>query len=267
MSEAAEQLPDNIDMGEPAVETPPETPQEEVVAAEPEHPPKVEFDETQQRIFNEEIGKKVAKQREAERKAEELERKAADLEAKLKEVSQPQRPHIPDAPDPFADDYEAQVKARDDALLRAAEYDTQQRFAHEQAQQAQHQSEMAQRQQLVESVQSYSERAGKLGIAADELQQAGNMVGQYGLHDDVVDHILRDRQGPSLTLYLANNPLELEQVRQMKPTLAAIYLENQIKAKAVASRPRPDLAPAPVETVRGSGAPEPEGGVPGVVYE
>ena len=229
--------------------------------------PAVTFSDEQQAKFNDEIGKKVAKQREAERAAEEATARLAETEAKLAQATAPMRPAVPEMPDPYDDDFEVKVKARDEALVLAAQYDAATQQAEQrknyEAQQTAHKAQ----EELITTVKSYTERAEKLGVNAAELQQAGNMVAQYGIGNEVASYILNEDQGPSITVYLSKNPLELEQIRQMGPMQAAVYIENNIKAKAVASRPPPTPGPEPIDNPTGAGMPEGERGPKGAVYE
>lgn len=256
---------DDGEEGAPAapVETAPETPPAPEAT---ETAPKIEFTAEQQAKFNDEIGKKVAKQREAERLVEEERTKREAAEAELNRLKAPQRPVIPEPPEQYDDDYAAKLAARDAALRDAAMFDAsvqQQQYS----QQQQHQAEQKKTQEaLLEKVTTYSGRADKLGIDSTELQAAGNTVAQGGLDNSVVDYILTEEQGPAITTYLANNPLELDTIREMSPMQAGVYIANTVKAKAISSRPSPNPPPAPVDNPGGAGMPE-SAGLKGVVYE
>jgi TPR repeat protein len=100
-----------------------------------------------------------------------------------------------------------------------------------------------QQEALVDKVQAYSQRAKRLGISADELQAAGAVVGQFGLHDDVVDFILEDDKGPLITKYLSQNLAELDKLISMSTTDAAVRIATTIKADATAFKPKPTNDP------------------------
>jgi hypothetical protein len=68
-------------------------------------------------------------------------------------------------------------------------------------------------------------------------------------------------------MYLSQNPLEMETVRQMSPMQAAVYIDTQVKAKAVSSRPTPNPISEPTEVLKGAGQPEGDRGPKGAVYE
>ena len=251
----------DIDPGvEEAEESPEETTSEvkedseEKKEANVPEKPKIEFNEEQQRFINEEIiGKKVAKQREAERQAQEERQRREELEAELARLKAPSRPEIPPIPDYFEDNYEQKVRERDEAIRKAVEYDAQQRILSEQREAAAQREQQAQQEIMYGKVQDYSKRADKLGIKPDELQRAGNYVAQYELDDRLIEEILDDDHGPAITVYLANNPMEIEQIRAMRPTKAWAYIESKIKAEAIGSRAKPKPSPEPLDNPKGTG--------------
>ena len=226
-----------------------------------ENPEKhITFSEEQQRILDEAVGKKVFKLREKEREAEALKKRLEELEAKIPEQ---RRPNVPDIPDPFAlsdEEYRRQLYQRDEALKQAIAYDQQQQMLKQQQQQLEQQRLQKQQEVLTEKVQSYSQRAVKLGIKAEELQAAGNTIAQFGIHDDVASYILEEDSGPLITTYLSKNLLELEKVREMSPAAAAVYIATTVKQKAAALKPKVNSAPDPLEQPHGAGtAPKPRG--------
>jgi hypothetical protein len=217
------------------------------------------FTEEQQRIFDEAIGKKVFKLREKEREAE-------NLRKQLEELRKPEtqsRPAIPEMPDPFSvsdDEYKRKIREREQALISAAAYDAQQRLVEQQQRAMAEEAARMQQEALVEKVQSYSERAKTLGVRPDELQAAGAVVGQFGIDDSLVQYILEDDHGPLITKYLSQNVQELDNLRYMHPTMAAVRIATHIKAKAAALKPRLTNVPNPIRTPQPSGiAPKPKG--------
>lgn len=229
----------------------------------------VEFSEEQQKALNEAIGKKVFKQREAERERDRL---AKELEELKKQVPKERRPEVPDLPDPYAltdDQYRAQQAKRDDALRSAAAYDAKQLALQEQVSRAREQQEQARHTQLREQVGAYAQRATKLGIKPEELQEASHVCGAFGLGGDdaLTQFILDDDQGPLITKYLAKNPLELEKLVAMPATQAAVRIATFIKDKAVALKPKVNTAPDPVDSPRSSGSVQKARGPQGATFE
>ncbi len=251
-----EELPEDLPKEAAAEEAP-------VVKAVEDDP--VTFDERQQAKFNEEIGRKVAKQREAERVASEERNRREELERKLAELQAPVRPDIPPVPDPYDQDFQAKSQFRDAMIAKAAQYDAQVRWNQQQIEDARAKEAAKGQQVLQQTAVTYAETAAKLGVQAQELQQAGAAVAQYGINDRLATRILKDERGPEITVYLSKNLQDLDALSNMEPEDAAVYIETVIKPKA--KRGPPTLAPAPVETLKGSGSPEGYTGPDGATYE
>lgn len=233
-----------------------------------EETPKVEFDEGQQKLVDDIIGKKTFQMRQSERdsdaKINELQKQLEEANSK---VPQQTRPNVPEMPDAFDDNYQEQMTQRDEAIRQAAEFDGRQ--SAQQAQlQVQQQAALAEQQQAFNKVvESYTDNATKLGVDATELQAAGAIVANYGLNDQVVEFILQDDQGPLITKYLANNPLEMETLRNLSPMGAAVRIGNEIKKQAAALGVKSRSAPDPAETLQGSGVSPKKAGLQSATYE
>lgn len=226
------------------------------------------FDEKQNEFINQKIvGKHYGKRREAEEKleAERLAREKAERE--LMQLKEPQRPEVPPIPDPYDDNFEAKMAEREQAIAAQAVYDRDKAAREYMTQLQQKEAQEKAQQEFVQSVTTYSERAKNLGISPVELEAAGDKVARYGVSDDIVNHILHDKQGPQVTMYLAKNPLEVEKLQTMIPTQAAVYIETQIKPKAIVSKAKPDDTPEPVDTPNGKGMPEAQRGPKNATYE
>lgn len=220
----------------------------------------IKFDEEQQRVFNDAVGKKVFKLREKEREAESLKKQLDELQAKLGER---QAPKIPDLPDPFRlsdEEYRQSQHRRDQALRAAAEYDMQQQAVQQQQQALKQQEWQKQQEEMTTKVKSYSDRATTFGITPEQLQEAGNAVAQFGIDESLVNIILDETDGPLITKYLAKNPLELDALRYLPPAQAAVRIATEIKQKAASLKPKVNNAPDPLEQPHGAGsAPKPRG--------
>lgn len=223
---------------------------------------KVEFTPEQQAVFDKAIAEKTFKRREAEREAERLK---AELDQVRAQLPKEQRPTIPPMPDPYDEDFNQRVFARDEALRKAAEWDARERFMQEQKAQHEHRQQLDRMQSLQKTVESYSKRAASLNIDANELALAGQTVGVYGIDESLASHILEHDKGPAITVYLAANPHELETMRAMNPIRAGVYLETVIAQKA-ATRTKTG-APPPPDTLGNGGAPKAERGPKGARYE
>jgi len=274
MNSEAEPLPDpfeeeNTPGDPPLTEVAEPADPEQEATPEPEKEPeataekKVEFTPEQQAVFDQAIGKKTAKAREAERRAEEAERRAEEAQRQLAQFNAPVKQNVPDYPDPYDADFQAKLQQREAIIAHNARVDWEMQQRQQQDQVAQQQKAQREQAALQESVATYTQQAAKLGITQDRLAQAGASVAQFGIHNDLVTHILGDDHGPAITVYLADHPLELEQVASMSPLQAAAYIEREVKPKM---RKKVDPPPAPVPTLKGSGIPEKDRGVAGSTY-
>lgn len=189
-----------------------------------------------------------------------LERDLAQEREKLARFEQDERDrqaalvgNIPDIPDPFDDDFDFKVRAREQALIAQANFNAQNQYHLQQQQNSQHQAAQAKQQQVHDSMASYSKKALDLGIDQNELQAAGNTVANYGLSDDLVMHILADSDGPLITKHLAANPQDGYKLASMSPYEVGTFL-GDVKKKAGALKPRTSSAPNPATNLRGNGA-------------
>ena len=203
--------------------------------------------------INDAINRQHKKFRDEERRANELQTKL-DAQAKELDGFKNQAPAtVPEMPDPFDDDYDSKLKARDEALVEQAKYDASQNLVKQQQEQAQQQAAYEQQKQVNDSIQTYTKRATDYGISSEELQQAGNLVASYGVSNDLTMEILKDEDGPLITKYLAANPLELDSIRNMNLYQQANYINSSVRAKAVQLKPKNSNAPAPADTLSGNG--------------
>jgi multidrug efflux pump subunit AcrB len=235
-------------------------------ASEGQHEEKVIFDEAQQAKVDEIIGKKTYEARQRER---ELEAEREALRKQLEEVSQqvPQneRPAIPPVPDPFDDDYDEQIKARDAALLKAAEFDAQQSLKAEQSKREQEQKMLQEAKALEERAQTHAEKAKKLNVTDEELAQSQKVLVNFGISPEIAEYILDDDQGPLIQRYLAQHPQELDQVVRMPSHRGLIHLATEIKSKAAVKTT--SNAPEPPDMLEGGGSPPSKRGPAGLTIE
>lgn len=216
-----------------------------------EKPKKVSFTPEQQEVVNGIIGKKTKQQRDAERRALQLENELAELRAK---VPQAQRPEIPPMPNVYDDDFEAKVAQRDNAIRAAAAFDAEVLMNQRREAEATAKLQQERQQQFVQTVETYSGRAKDLGINAEELKAAGQAIGQ-SVPPQLAKYILEDEIGPAITMFLSKNPVILENLQDMDPMRAAVYLETKIKARVVAlqgQRKQRRTPPPPRTLGRGS---------------
>jgi len=198
--------------------------------------------------FNKQYGEKKQLERDLQ-----LERqKLAVFEQEKRERAAAQVGTIPPMPDPFDDDFDDKVKARDQAIIANANYNAQNQAYLQQQQDSQQQAAQAKQEQIGKSVQDYTSKAVGLGIKQEELKAAGNTVAGYGLSDDLVMYILADSDGPLITKYLAANPRDGYQLASMSPYQAGSFLDG-VKAKAGALKPKKTNVPNPATNLQGNG--------------
>ena len=222
-----------------------------------------EVEENGPERYNQRINKKHRELMEERRQREAAEARIQELEAKQQQT---QRPEIPPLPDPYDEDFDAQMHARDRKILEVARYDAQQAALNEQHQQQQLQRQQQEKQQLETLATTYAQRAAKLKISPAALKDAGETVAAIGIDQQIVEHILQDERGPLITKYLADNPDELERMQTMTPVRAAVYLETTVKGKINGGVRRVNV-PEPPETLSGGGATKRERGPKGARYE
>jgi hypothetical protein len=257
MGEEALDIAPVEDIAEPIAEAP----TEEFVEEAPEP---VSFSETQQKVFDDAIAKKVGKQRDAERQSEAL---RVELEQAKQAIPKPIRPDVPPPPDPYDDNYAAKLADRDAKMMDAAAFDGVERQNYNRQQAAEQQKAADANQVLVKKVEDYADRAKKLNIKPFDLQAAGVAVAKEQLHNDVVNHILDLDQGPAVTVYLANNPEILNELRQLPTGAAAVRISGEIREAALAGGSKAGAIPEPTESLRGAGTPEGKRGPKGATFQ
>lgn len=209
------------------------------------------------------IAEKAFKEREARRRADSLDKRLKELEAK-------QNPEfdgvIPPKPDPFDDDYDKKIQAREDALQRKARADLmsiQQKEAEAEAQRKREREEYEKQQK---QQADFRRNAAELGVDQEVLSKSAQTVISYGVTPDIEDALMSDKDGPLMLNYLAANPLELADLIEASPLRAGMLLAD-VKSKSLKLKPKPSSAPPPAQTVEGRGAPKRERGPKGATFE
>jgi hypothetical protein len=224
----------------------------------------IKFDERQQKVFDDAIAKKTRKAREAERKADELAKELEEIKAKLPKEAAPEIPPVPDSFDP---EFKELMAKRDDAIQKKAIYEankTQNERALEAKEREKAEGEKA---AFVADVEGYAKRSKLLGIAPEALKAAGAAVAEFGgVSGEVARYLLKEPQGPAITMYLSKNPDEIEAIRGMDTASAAVYIATEIKPKAVVKKAKADIG-EPQETLKGSGLAPKDRGPQGAKFE
>jgi hypothetical protein len=219
--------------------------------------------EAKQQAIQETINKKHAQAKQAERERDDALARVAQFEAAQREKEAAQIAAIPDYPDEYDDNFQQKLAERDAALVRQAQFNqSQQSYNQQQQQQAQAQQ---QKQELATqtAAANYNARATELDISGSVLQAAGQAVAGFGIGEDVVMHILTHKDGPLITKYLADHPVEAIDLAGMSPITQGVYLE-QVHSKALAASPKAKKsnAPSPPSDISGAGVNSDSGAFP-----
>lgn len=224
---------------------------------------KVTFDERQQEVFNSEIAKKVRATKEAQRETADLKYRLEQLEAK-----QPKQlaPEIPAIPDQYDEDYTSKVAARDLAISQKANYDYQQRVQSEASLKSQQDSRTEATQRSTDAINSYVDRAEKLGHKREDVIESTQYIMDVGLGRSAQAYIRDDTNGPDVARYLAKNPSSLDEVMDMPDYMAVAHIASIVKPKAMSSFRKQTKIPEPTDHLRGKGAAEGNDGPPGATF-
>ena len=209
-----------------------------------------------QAAFNKEYGAK--KQAERERDAI----KAQFDELKQQSMQPP--PNVGEMPNEYdydtPEDFQQAKNSYVNAIQTKASYDAQQKAAADQQLVQQQATQQAAVQDLTEKAQTFLNNAKTVGVTDEEVNQYANtVINQYGMHDNLRVALLGHPEGPLMFKHLAGNPQELGLLNNMDPYSAGSYIENTLKAKAVALKPKTSDAPPPAQDIEGAGV-DPENG-------
>ena len=238
-------------------------PSEPTTAVEPgEQPEKITFNDDQQKVFNDAVGKKAFEVREQKRENEALRKQIEEANAK---IPQQVRPDDPDVVDQYSENYIGDNAARDQILREQGAFENAEKFRNEQTLQAQQQQQAQAHQAQAESIHAYTEKATAAGIPPAVLQNANTIVASSGLGDDVLRHIIDDDSGGQIMTYLAEHQQELLDLRALTPMQISAHIAQTIKPKATATG-KQSLAPEPTELLQGGGAPPGKRGPAGATF-
>jgi len=228
------------------------TPEEKKLTPEEEA---VKQHQINQAKVNKVINKKHRKMMEATEALEKEKQANATLQNKINELQKVSKPVIPPIPEAYDPEYQNKMKDRDEAIRKSVQYT--QNVQSVQQQQQQNQQEQFKKQQEVTTakINGFRERVSKLGIKPDELLVAETTVASYIPDQNVRDFLLEDANGPLIIQYLADNPLELQEVASMSPILAGIHLKEAISPKALKLAPKQTTTPDPAPLPGGRKAP------------
>ena len=225
------------------------------------------FNEEQQKVFDKAISEKTWKAREAERQAEDYRKRLVDLEARIPKEQPPEVPKVPDFYSLSDREIQDQLRQRDEAIAKRAEFAARQQAAEGQQLEMQRQQQAAAVSEQNAKIATYAERSKKLGVKTEDLQSAANKIGQFGINSMLSSHLIDLEDGSLGTLYLGQNLLELDKLANMPANQALLYLDQTIMPKARKLKPNVNAAPDPLDTPKGAGISPKAGGPKGATYE
>lgn len=211
-------------------------------------------EKAQQDSVQKAINKQHAKYREEERKRLAAESELTKLKNEIAENSKTSEPIVPQMPDQFDDNFDELMAERERRFRERVEYDLRQKLEDEKAQRGKDKLQAKKNDELLSRVSNYSDRALQQGITKEELQSIGSTLQQAGISEDLANFILDDNQGPLLGRYLADNPLELDELRHMPTAQAVIKLHSEVRGNISTSNNNITAAPDPVKGVSGKPA-------------
>jgi hypothetical protein len=230
-------------------------------------------DKEEKKLFDQEAANKAfienkKKVRAAEEAAKEAKAKADELAAKLAKYEEGKRPEVPDMPDQFDDDFEEKVKARDEAIIKANEWDNQQKIAEQAKLDKQQEALKKQTEEREAILDTYNDRLKTFGLDEKEMVAKENVVDAYIKDPGLVRFLLSHEDGPLTIAYLSENPREMEKIAGMDTANAAVYVSMNILPNAQKMKPEITKAPPPLDIPEGKGAKEGEDpALEGAVFE
>lgn len=243
-----EELTEEVEVAEPEEAAELATDSDEESEDEPQESEEEKAKKVNQDKVNAAINRKHREMMEAKEEAERYKQQLSQYQSKAESNA----PTIPEEPDPFSDNYKQDKEAYNAALRKHATWEAEQSMAQSYKQQIEQANSQKQAEDEHEKVKGYAQKAKTFGISPSDLQQYGQSAGQY-LNKEMAMRIVSDDEGPLLTKYLAQNPMEAMQLSQMNDYEAAIHIERNIRPTARSLKTKTSTAPKPPTKVRGSG--------------
>lgn len=208
--------------------------------------------EDEDKLFNQEAANKAfienkKKVRAAEEATQTEKTRADELQAKLAKFEEGKRPDIPEMPDQFDDDFEVKVKARDEAIIAANEFDGQQKIADQAVLDEQQATLKKQGEEYVVILDGHNARAEAFGLGEKERVAQENIVDAYIKDPGLVRFLLSHEDGSLAIAYLSENPREMEKIAAMPTADAAVYVSMNVIPNAQEMKPKTTKAPDPLD--------------------
>lgn len=232
-----------------------EAPIEEQEAAPQEQQETTEETETKpinQEAVDKKINKLTFEKHEAKRAAEAAEKRAAEAEAKLKEAQGAADDIVvPEMPDTFDSEYQAKVKARDEAIQKLAQANAQKEILQKQQADELQAAAEAKTQAINNAVTKMYADAKDLGVTDEELKEADKTVANYINDPDLATFMLNLDESALVVKYLASSAQELETLQGMSSIEASAYIATTVVPAAAQLKPNVTTTPDPITIPKG----------------
>lgn len=184
------------------------------------------------------------KHREMMEAKEEAERLRKELEEARKTQTAEAPPEIPKV-DPYADDYEEQLKARDRALIARSKWEAKEEARLELEREAKAKAAQAEQERFAKIATDFYARGEKQGLKAERINDSAGALAAMGFPQDVARDLLEDDDGPLIITYIASNPEIADQFIGASGYKAAQLIEKQVRSAIRPAAKKPSVKPAP----------------------
>lgn len=227
------------------------------------------FDEAQQQVFNNKMAEEKRQRRQLETDKQALATQLQELQSRQPEN---QRPVVPDFPSQYDfdtdEEFHTALKDRDAKFKEALVFDTRADLQVREGQMQQQEQQRIKKESIDAADKIFRENGVKNGISNEEMGTIIDAVNQHGIDPSVGNYVMGRPDGALIAKFLADNPLELDNIYATGSIAnAAIYIETKVAPKAAVLKPQTSNAPDPLDTLQGSGQPKQARGPKGATYE
>jgi len=230
---------------------------------------KVQFDPEQQEKLNEIVGgvrmKARSEAQELKARNDALEQRLSHIEAQQPAMGAP--PNVPPPPDPFDDQFEAKLTAREQALVEQTRWEVEQRAQQEIERRTAEDRNQQEAMALHQKGQEFSRRAREVGMSEQDQQTAVNKIMQAGVNQLVLEELLESPNGPAMLQGLArdtNKLLDVAEKSNQGPRGLAHAMVDLLQLDNSAPQ---NSAPRPPDMLQGTGVPTQKRGPRGLTIE
>ena len=204
------------------------------------------------------------------RRYKDEERARLALQRELDELKAKQTPdlsltEIPEIPDSWDENYQTKVLERDVIIENNA------KFSANEAIKAQREADILVSQQTrqVEEARNLEDKffdhGKKLGVEKSKLDQALNVLGEYGSDPETANFVMSNPNGPLIAMFFANDLNAYDRFMSLPPMARGVEISNVIE-KASAFKKQSSATPNPATGINGRTPPN-TGSLKGMTFE